>query len=51
MSLLALLIKLEGGILSKTGGEVFREDSGRVWCCWGYRLSLFGFEVLCFGLL
>ena len=19
----------------------FREDSGRVWCCWGYRLSLF----------
>ena len=31
------LIKLQGGILSKIGGEVgpgaFRKDSGRVWCC------------------
>ena len=39
------LIKLQGGILSKTGGEVgpevFCEDSGSVWCCWGYLLSLF----------
>ena len=36
---------LQGGILSNTGGKdgpgAFREDSGRVWCCWGYRPSLF----------
>ena len=35
---------LQGGILSNTGGKdgpgAFREDSGRVWCCWGYRPSL-----------
>ena len=46
VSLLALLYKVtrrhpqqnrrRGGL---RGG--FREDSGRVWCCWGYRLSLF----------
>ena len=38
-------IKLQGGILSKTSGEVggFCKDSGRVWCCLGSRLSLLFF--------
>ena len=40
---------LQGGILSNTGGKdgrgAFREDSGRVWCCWGYRPSLFSMSV------
>ena len=31
---------LQGGILSNTGGKD-GPDSGRVWCCWGYRPSLF----------
>ena len=44
LSLVACFRKLQGGgILSNTGGKdgAFREDSGRVWCCWGYRPSFF----------
>ena len=30
------------GVSAQIGSGAFRED-GRVWCCWGYRLSLFCF--------
>ena len=38
-------VALQGGILSNAAGKdgpgAFREDSGRVWCCWGYRPRFF----------